>query len=104
MKEISKLREAELPVFQSHEAAISYFEETYGEKFVFEESLDTQSGRCSFYRLITDEEAYIKGISELNSTGHIGLEFMRSYQPIQITEDGHVHIGRDKQEGQTSGE
>lgn len=88
--------EAGLPLFQSHEAAIQYFEESYGEKFVFEESLDTEEGFCSFYRLITDEEAYIKGISDLNSTGHVRMSFLESYQPIQIMQDGHVHIGRDE--------
>jgi len=42
--------------------------------------------------LITDEEAYIKGASELNANGYVGMEFMNSYQPIQIMEDGSIHI------------
>ncbi|MDQ0429468.1 hypothetical protein QOZ98_002296 [Planomicrobium stackebrandtii] len=91
-KGISKYEQAELPVFQSHEEAIDYFEEKYGEKFVFEESLDTSDGTCFFYRLIVDEEAYIKGVSDLNSTGYVGVEFMKSYQPIRIMENGSIHI------------
>ncbi|TWT06401.1 hypothetical protein FQV26_00880 [Planococcus sp. CPCC 101016] len=89
---ISKQEEAELPAFKSHEEARDYFEEKYGEKFVFEESSTASDGWCFFYRLITDEEAYIKGVSELNATGNIGIEFMNSYQPIQIMEDGSIRI------------
>ena len=89
---ISRQEEAELPIFKSHEEARAYFEEKYGEKFVFEESSDIGDGICFFYRLITDEEAYIKGASDLNSNGFVGMEFLNSYQPIQIMEDGSVHI------------
>lgn len=92
MHKISKQEENEFPLFTTHGEAITYFEEKYGEKFVFEESSDTSDGLCFFYRLITDEEAYIKGISELNSTGYIGIEFKNSYQPIQIMENGSIQI------------
>ena len=94
MQGISRKEESELPPFKSHEEAISYFEGKYGEKFVFEESSDDKDSICFFYRLIIDEAAYIKGISNLNSTGYIGLEFKNSYQPIQIWEDGSIHIVR----------
>ena len=89
---ISRQEEATLPIFRSHEEASLYFEEEYGEKFVFEESSDTGDGIYFFYRLITDEEAYIQGVSDLNSNGFVGLEFLNSYQPIQIMEDGSIHI------------
>lgn len=92
MHRISKQQEAEFPLFNSHEEARNYFEEKYGEKFVFEESSDTSDVLCFFYRLITDEEAYIKGVSELNSTGYIGIEFRNSYQPIRIMENGSIQI------------
>ena len=92
MHRISEQEAAEFPLFTTHEEAITFFEEKYGEKFVFEESSDTSDGLCFFYRLITDEEAYIKGISELNSTGYIGIEFKNSYQPIQIMENGSIQI------------
>ncbi|MDN3427280.1 hypothetical protein QL992_10060 [Microbacterium sp. APC 3898] len=92
MHRISKQEENEFPLFTTHEEAIKFFEEKYGEKFVFEESSDTSDGLCFFYRLITDEEAYIKGISDLNSTGYIGIEFKNSYQPIQIMENGSIQI------------
>ncbi|QDY47026.1 hypothetical protein FK545_20865 (plasmid) [Planococcus glaciei] len=61
MQGINRQEEAELPIFKSHEEARDYFEEKYGEKFVFEESSEIGDGICFFYRLITDEEAYIKG-------------------------------------------
>jgi hypothetical protein len=94
MQEISRKEESELPLFQSNEEAIRFFEEKYGEKFVFEESSDGEDGIRFFYRLIIDEEAYINGSADLNSTGYIGLEFKKSYQPIQIKENGSVHIVR----------
>lgn len=92
MQGINRQEEAELPIFKSHEEARDYFEEKYGEKFVFEESSETGDGICFFYRLIIDEEAYIKGVSDLNTNGYVGMEFMNSYQPIQIMEDGSTHI------------
>lgn len=92
MHRISKEEEAEFPLFHSHEEAITYIEEKYGEKFVFEETSEASDGLCFFYRLITDEEAYIKGISDLNSTGHIAMEFMNSYQQIRIMENGSIQI------------
>ncbi|QDY46946.1 hypothetical protein HF394_19995 (plasmid) [Planococcus glaciei] len=92
MQGINRQEEAELPIFKSHEEARDYFEEKYGEKFVFEESSEIGDGICFFYRLITDEEAYIKGASDLNTNGYVGMEFMNSYQPIQIMEDGSTHI------------
>ena len=92
MHRISKQEAAEFPLFNSHEEAINYFEEKYGERFVLEESSDTNDGLCFFYRLITDEDAYIKGVSDLNSTGYIAMEFMNSYQPIQIMENGSIQV------------
>ena len=89
---ISKQEEAELPKFNSHEEASNYFEKKYGERFVFEESFDNGNGICFFYRLINDVEAYIKGVTDLNSNGSLGLEFMNSYQPIRIMEDGSVQV------------
>ena len=41
MHRISKQEENEFPLFTTHEEAITFFEEKYGEKFVFEESSDT---------------------------------------------------------------
>lgn len=94
MKRITKEAEAELPRFQNYEEAIDYFEKKYGEKFVFEESSETDEGSCFFYRLITDEEAYIKAVTELNANGYIGVSFKNSYQPIQIMENGDVRISK----------
>lgn len=96
MQGISKQEEAELPLFKDHKQAIQYFEEMYGEEFVFEESLQTKDGLCFFYRLITDKEAYIKGVSDLNSTGHLKMDFISSYQPIRIMKDGLVQVGHDQ--------
>lgn len=92
MQEITRKEESVLPVFGTHEEAIRFFEGKYGERFVFEESSDGEEGIRFYYRLIIDEEAYIKGSADLNSTGYIGLEFKKSYQPIQIKENGSVHI------------
>lgn len=89
----SRIEESELPQFDSHEEAIQYFEENYGEKFVFEESAETNVGMCFYYRLIIDEEAYIKGAADLNSNGSVGLDFLKSYQLIQIWEDGSIKLG-----------
>lgn len=103
IQRITKQEESELPVFKSYKDAIHYFEEKYEGKFVFEESFDIGDGICFFYRLITNEDAYIRGVSELNATGYVGMEFMNSYQPIQIMEDGSIHIvHKEKRESKFS--
>ena len=89
----SRIEESELPLFNSYDEAIHYFEEHYGEKFVFEESGETVEGMFSYYRLIMDEAAYLKGAADLNANGSVGLDFLKSYQLIQIREDGSIKLG-----------
>ncbi|CEG23318.1 hypothetical protein BN1080_02270 [Planococcus massiliensis] len=92
LQRIAKQEALEMPAFKSHEAAFHYFEEKYGEKIVFEESSDGGKQTCYFYRLIIDEAAYIEGVTEMNSTGNIPFDFLKSYQPIRIWEDGRVEV------------
>ncbi|WP_088006845.1 hypothetical protein [Indiicoccus explosivorum] len=89
---IGRREEAGLPRFKSHEEARTFFEERFGERFVFEEATDEAGSRCFFYRLITDKEAYIRGAEELNSTGYVGKEFLDSYQPVRIMENGGLQV------------
>lgn len=92
IQRITKQKAVEMPVFENHETAFRFFEEKYGEKIIFEESSDTGSQICYFYRLVIDEPAYIEGVTEMNSTGKIALGFLNSYQPIRIWEDGRVEV------------
>lgn len=65
---ITRKEEHELPEFNSHEVARTYFVNHFGDKFVFESSEMIGDQRIYFYVLGTSE------------------------QSIQISEDGTIHI------------
>ena len=90
---ISRQEEAELPAFTDHEQAKAYFREKHGDAFVVQDVEIIDGQNCYFCALIVDRETYYTGRRKLMQ-GHavMGMEFPQSYQPIQIMEDGSVHI------------
>ena len=90
---ISRQVEAELPAFADHEEAKAYFREKYGDAFIVQsvEEIDGQS--CYFCALIVDRETFYAGRRKLMlGNAVMGMEFLKSYQPIEIMEDGNIHI------------
>ena len=47
-----------------------------------------------FYHLILDRQQYFDGFQKLKEDGFItdSLDFMNSYQPVEIFEDGRIHV------------
>lgn len=92
VKPISREDEASIPEFTSHHEAIKYFKEKYGPDFRYEE----YDSECHFFCLVLDHEAFRKGRNAMAKgeplTGDAALSFIYSYQPIQIFENGNVHI------------
>lgn len=89
---ISRQDENNLQEFNSHDDAALYFKERYGSDFVFEEF----SGEYYFYALVFNHEVYRKGRTELSKgyslSGNLAMDFLNSYQSIQIHKDGSIHI------------
>ena len=92
-KKISREEEAQIPEFNDAREAIAWFKEKYAADFILQDSEPIGGELCHFYALVHDWEAYMKGRKQLLQTGHaVGLEFILSYQPIQIMADGSIHI------------
>jgi hypothetical protein len=92
-KWISREEEQEIPEFESHEEARKYFKEKYGDNFQLSDSEMIDDRKCYFYYLIVDKEGYEEGMASMKKDGFVsGMRFMKSQQPIQIFEDGIIHI------------
>lgn len=93
---ISRQDENSFPAFGSHGEAADFFKEKFGSDFVFESSEYVGDMMCYFYAVITDHAIYYKCRKLLSAgnpiTGELGLQFITSYQPVQIMENGNVHI------------
>ena len=93
---ISRQDESSFPVFHSHGEAADFFKEKFGSDFVFESSENIVDMTCYFYALVVDHAVYSKGKRLLSKnqpvTGELGMQFIKSYQPVQIMENGSVHV------------
>lgn len=93
---ISRQEESEIPLFDSYKDAQAYFSDKYGQDFVLESTDDIGGQNCYFHALIFDHATYFKGRRLLRSgnsmSGPLALDFLKSYQSIQIFEDGNIHI------------
>ena len=90
---ISRQAEAELPDFSSHEEARDYFKNTYGEQFVMVSSHVIDETKVYFYALPLNPSVFKDGQEQIQQGEFVlGLEYLESYQSIEIFEDGRVHI------------
>ena len=90
---ISRDDEANFPNFDSYEDARMYFRERFGSDFIFQDVGDVGGQRCYFHAVVVDWEKYKAGRLQLERNGHVlGLDFVLSYQPVQIMQDGSVHV------------
>lgn len=92
-KKITREEEAAIPAFKSRREAASWFLDKYSADFVLQGSEDVGGENCHFYALILDREAYDEGRKQLQRGGHVmGMDYIRAYQPIEIFENGEIHI------------
>jgi len=93
MKKYSRADEASLPVFYNHRQARLYFKNKHGDNFFMVDSDILEGEKIYFYHLVLNQQDYKKGINQLRSSGSVsGLEFMNSYQKIEIWENGNIHM------------
>ncbi len=93
IKWISREEEASFPDFNSFQDAWDFFIGNYDKNIVLE-SVDFINGeKCYFCALIIDSSTY-KEMCRLFEVGVpvIGMQYLNCCQPIQIFENGCVHI------------
>ena len=90
---ISREEEAGWPEFDSFHAAWNFFVGIYGGDMVLETVDIIEGYKCYFCALITDREAYDE-MNRLFEKGEpvVGMRYMVCRQPIQIFENGQVHV------------
>lgn len=91
---ISRAEEANIPEFSNYGDARQWFVDKYGDAFVLAGTDDSYDGGTMFtFHLILDRDTYNDGRKKLLAGEAVhGMEFILSYQPIEIFEDGHIHI------------
>ncbi|KKE78652.1 hypothetical protein DTX80_17775 [Bacilli bacterium] len=90
---ISRKDEVNLPEFSSHEEARNFFKEKYGESFMLTGTDMIDDRKIYFYSLVLDKKAFNEGQEKLQKGEPVtGFDFINSYQPIEIFEDGNIHI------------
>lgn len=92
-KWISREEEAGFPEFESFEEAWTFFVRKYDKDMVLE-TVDMVDGvKCYFCALVTDWEVY-KEMLRMFKLGEpvMGMKYIECKQPIQIFDDGRVHI------------
>ena len=99
---ISREAESRLPRFNTHLEAREYFKSIYGDKFQMQDSKGCGEEKIYFYHLILDMKQYLECLNEINEQqieslqwteeGCLAERYMFSYQAIEISENGNVHI------------
>ena len=93
VQRISREDEANIPVFNSHIEAIDYFRSQYGDAFTVETESAADGETIYYCSLILDKTAWEKGKQHMQKHGYIsGIDFLKSFQSIQISATGAVHI------------
>lgn len=93
VQRISREEEAELPVFKSYNEARAFFLNRYGDNFMLEDVETFDDETIYFCILVIDKEAWMKGQKQMQDHGYIvGTDFINSYQSIQISATGAIHI------------
>lgn len=99
---ISREEEGKIPKFNTHQEAREYFKSRYGQNFQMQDSQEYSGEKVYLYHLILDMNQYLEAIKEINKLQIKSLGFnndnsllekyMFSYQAIEISESGNVHI------------
>lgn len=97
---ISREEEAAIPSFKNHTEALKWFEEKYGEAFMISDITEIEGKDMFFCVYVIDKEKHdemrkymrARGGSAFIIPGDETKGFLESYQSIQISADGSVHI------------
>ncbi len=92
-KWISREEEAGFPEFKSFQEVWNFFVSKYDTNMVLESVEFVDGVKCYFCGLVVDWESYreMKMALEVGEAV-VGMKYVSCKQPIQIFEDGSVHI------------
>jgi hypothetical protein len=82
-----------MPDFQSHSEARSWFKEQFGDRFLLRNSDEFEGERVYYYHLVKNPEVYEEYMETLsNDAGPeiTSMEPFESYSTIEISEDGGI--------------
>ncbi len=90
---LSRKFEEEMPEFPNHDEARKYFEGKFEGNFL-PSNVDIIDGKhLYFYDLVVHRENYDKFKKDLLEKGfYSGMDGALSYHPVEIWEDGRIHI------------
>lgn len=93
MQKLTRQWEASLPEFYSHKEAREYFKGIFGSRFAMQRTEYIDGVKWYFYHYIIDKETYLAEMKKLaNGENSDATALLASYQPIEISEEGHVHV------------
>lgn len=82
-----------MPDFESHKEARAYFKELFGGRIALQMSEVIGDRKWYFYHYVMDKPVYLSCVEKMkNNEPFDALEFMNSYQEVQVCENGDVHI------------
>lgn len=83
----------DLPEFKSHDEAYCYFKSIYADDFMLDSIEIIEKEKIYFYNLIVHRKNYEKFMKNLVcSDNTAAMDGMLSYHPVEIKENGNVHI------------
>ncbi|MNT30297.1 hypothetical protein D3C72_1660850 [compost metagenome] len=93
-RRLSRKFESELPQFSSHIEASEWFSDLFNKSFVLGSVFSVGEQKCWDYQLIHNRKEWEAGREMLITQGHSSdaMDYLWSYQNIQIFDDGNVHI------------
>lgn len=98
---LSKADESELPKFKDHLEAIKYFNEKYGDDFVFSNNFIFEGNNIHVYLLVLNRKKFYEMQKYIIDRGGVPLipvsdpttkGYTDSYQSIHIHENGKVSV------------
>lgn len=83
----------EMPSFINHLSARLYLKLRYGELIVMKNVRYGERGKVYEYHFVVNKQEYVKNF-ELKKEGnpYDELSYLKSYQEIEITDDGNIYI------------
>ena len=92
-KWISREEEAAFPEFKSFQDAWMFFVGRYDKDMMLESVEEIDGVKCYFCALVIDWEVYREMLrAVVAGQALVGMRYIECRQPIQIFEDGRVHI------------
>ena len=95
MNQDFSINHEQMPNFKSHEEARTYFKNLYGDRFLLRGNDMRDGTRVTMYHLVKNPEVYqpyMEGFSHEIQHEITNMDIFKSYNTIEIDENGNVHF------------